>query len=235
MRLVRQLSKQQWQHIVYIALSMLSLLFAVVLNFLPGGYFQKYFGGFDAITVIVIASVIGLIALWVLQSNYSFVILKRGKTVRGVSLAAVLATALAVAIVIADYIIRYPQNINVPLPQALLFYPAIGFVVEVVFHVIPLALLLFIFKPLAISIGKERTVWIAILLVAAIEPSFQVLFQERAFMLSDIYTWMHIFVINLLQLYLFWRFDFVSMFVFRMVYYLNWHILWGTVRLDVLF
>lgn len=235
MKLVWQLVKQKWQHTIYVALSLLSLIFAIVLDFFPGAYFQKYFAGIDPIAVIAIASVMGMAALWMLQLNYGFVILKRGKTIRGISLAAVLATALAAAIVIADFIFPYPQDINVPLPQALLFYPAIGFVVEIIFHLIPLALLLFILKPLAIYIGKARVIWIGILLVAVIEPAFQVLFQERAFMLSDIYTWVHIFVINLLQLYVFWRFDFVSMFVFRMSYYLYWHILWGTVRLDVLF
>ncbi|MCB9291467.1 MAG: hypothetical protein H6560_29470 [Lewinellaceae bacterium] len=42
---------------------------------------------------------------------------------------------------------------------------------------------------------------------------------------------LHIFLINLIQLWLFKRYDFVSMYTFRLVYYLIWHIGWGWVRL----
>jgi hypothetical protein len=38
-----------------------------------------------------------------------------------------------------------------------------------------------------------------------------------------------------LQLYVFRRFDFASMYAFRLVYYAYWHILWGVIRLKVLF
>ena len=44
-----------------------------------------------------------------------------------------------------------------------------------------------------------------------------------------------VFVIAVLQLYVFRRFDFASMYSFRLVYYAWWHILWGTIRLSVLF
>ena len=55
---------------------------------------------------------------------------------------------IRVAIIIADFFIRYPEDINVPVPEALLFYPAVGFVAEIAFHVLPLALLLFVLAPL---------------------------------------------------------------------------------------
>ena len=157
------------------------------------------------------------------------------ETLRGIALSAILATALGVAIVIADIFIRYPQDTNVPVPQALLFYPAVGFVAEIIFHLVPLAIALLVLKPLAGRLGKERVVWLGMLLVAVSEPTFQVILAGKAFSLGDAYTWIHIFTISILQLYVFLRFDFVSMYVFRMIYYFYWHILWGVVRLDVLF
>ena len=51
---------------------------------------------------------------------------------------------------------------------------------------------------------------------------------------SVLYVSLHIFLINLIQLWLFKRYDFVSMYTFRLVYYLIWHIGWGWVRLEVL-
>ena len=140
---------------------------------------------------------------------------------------------LAVLIVIADFVIRYPQDINVPFPQALLFCPAVGFMAEIMFHVLPLALLLLASTPLVGRLGGERVVWLGILLVAVLEPTFQALFE--GFTWRAAYTWIHVGAIALLQLYAFRRFDFVSMVAFRLIYYAYWHILWGVIRLEVLF
>ena len=97
----------------------------------------------------------------------------------------------AVAIVVADFIIRYPEDTNVPVPQAFLFYPAVGFVAEIVFHVLPLALLLLALTPLAKGLDKDRVVWLGILVVAVLELTFQVLFEEKPYTWGALYTWIH--------------------------------------------
>jgi hypothetical protein len=71
------------------------------------------------------ASGVGAATLWALQSSYGFVIIRGGKTLRDVALSAALAIPLAVAIIIGEFIIRYPQDTNVPVPQALLLYPTL--------------------------------------------------------------------------------------------------------------
>jgi hypothetical protein len=230
----RQLG-QGWQYTTYFALSLVTLIFFVILLPSSGAYFRRFLGNMNPILVVVVASVVGAVALWVLQSNYEFVIFKGRMTLRGIALSAVFATVLAIAIVVADFFIRYPEDTNVPVPQALLFYPAIGFVAEIVFHVLPLALLLLILSPLVKSLGKERVVWFSILVVAVLEPFFQVLFEKKPFTWGAAYTWVHVFAVAFLQLYVFRRFDFASMYVFRLIYYGYWHILWGVIRLQVLF
>jgi len=45
----------------------------------------------------------------------------------------------------------------------------------------------------------------------------------------------NILLINLFQLSIFKRYDFVSMYSFRLVYYAIWHIVWGVVRLNLFF
>jgi len=163
--------------------------------------------------------VAGAVVLLLLQSRYQFALLKGKTTLQGVTLSAILATLLAMAIVIADIIIRYPQDTNVPIPQAFLFYPAVGFVAEIIFHILSLGLLLLALNPLVGWLGKERVLWLGILLVAVIEPTFQVLFGGRAFSWGAVYTWIHVFAIAFLQLYVFRRFDFFSMYSFRLFYY----------------
>jgi hypothetical protein len=42
-------------------------------------------------------------------------------------------------------------------------------------------------------------------------------------------------LINLCQLLIFRRYDFISMYTFRIAYYMLWHVLWGYARLRLLF
>ena len=223
------------QYVFYSALCLAALAFAIVILPLSAAYFRRFFGSANPLLVILAASVIGTAALFFLQSRFSFVILKGPETLRGIGLSALLATGFAVAIVIADFVIRYPEDTNVPVPQAFLFYPAIGFVAEIAFHVLPLAILLAALSPLARRLGRERVIWLGILAVAILEPTFQVLFEGSALTWRDAYTWVHVFAFAALQLYVFKRFDFTSMYSFRLVYYAYWHILWGVLRLHVLF
>ncbi|MHA1939988.1 MAG: hypothetical protein ACW97O_17430 [Candidatus Thorarchaeota archaeon] len=227
--------ERTWQYAAYILISLVGLIFIVILLPSSGIYFRRFFGELNALIVTVLASIVGAFALWLLQEKSNFVLFMGKGTIRGVKLSAVLASVLAMAIVVADFFIRYPEDTNVPIPQALLFYPAVGFIAEIVFHVLPLALLLIFLNPLGGWIGKERVIWLGILVVAVLEPTFQVLFEGRAFTWGAAYTWIHVFALAFLQLYTFRRFDFVSMYSFRLVYYAYWHILWGVIRLKVLF
>lgn len=222
------------QYIFYAALWLIALAFTAVLITSTGPYFGRFFGTAHPLLVVAVGSGVGVAALWVL-SRYGFAIIKGRATLHGVGLSVVLATALAVAIVIADSVIRYPRDLNVPLPQALLFYPAVGLVAEVIFHLLPLAVLLPTLNLVAGRLGRERVVWLGILLVAVFEPTFQVVLGGTGSVWGNVYTWLHVFVIAVLQLYVFRRFDFASMYSFRLIYYTYWHILWGTIRLDVLF
>jgi hypothetical protein len=50
-----------------------------------------------------------------------------------------------------------------------------------------------------------------------------------------IYIAIHLFVFTITQLIIFKNHDLLSMFGFRLAYYMIWHIVWGYLRLDLLF
>ena len=77
--------------------------------------------------------------------------------------------------------------------------------------------------------------WIGIFVVAALEPTFQVTSEEEPSSWAAAYTWAHILAFGLLQLYVFRRYDFLSLYSFRLFYYAYWHIAWGVMRLELLF
>ena len=223
------------QYAAYAALSL--AVFVVTASILPSSEadFQRFLGNVDPLLVVVASSLAGAAALALLYATYGFEILKGRATLRGIGVSAMLATLLGVAIIVADLLLGYPEGINVPMPQALLFYPAIGFVAEILFHVVPLALVLLVLTPFRKRLGSDRTVWLGIFLVAALEPIFQVTFEDAPFSGIARYTLGHVFIIALLQLMVFRRYDFVSMYAFRLFYYAYWHIIWGVIRLKVLF
>jgi hypothetical protein len=146
-----------------------------------------------------------------------------------VGFAAAIGTIFGLWQVCADLlVVRFPKDINVPAPQSVLFYPAIGYVVEVLFHALPLVVLLVVLDRLPERFKPNGTVatWSCIVFVSLLEP---VLVHLR--MGASTYVAIFVFVFTLAQLYVFRRYDFVSMYALRLVFYLWWHVIWGYWRL----
>jgi hypothetical protein len=216
-------------------LSVLAVALVAILVPSHSALFLPYFGGLHPLLVMGIVVALGAVLLPLLQSRGGFQVLKAETGLRPMALAAGLATLFAIEVVLADTFIRYPEDMNAALPQALLFYPAIAFVVEIIFHVTPLAILLAAMSPVLDRLGADRLAWIVILLTALLEPTFQLGFQEEPFSWAGLYTWVHLLALNLVQLWLFRRHDFITMYAFRFSYYIYWHIVWGYLRLSILF
>jgi hypothetical protein len=223
------------QYLAYACLSIAVVGLTAIVAQSSSTYYQRFYGGADSVLVAIGASLVGAVALRVLMARGGFEIVRGRATLRGMAVSAGLATLMGVAIIIADLFIRYPENLNVPVPEALLFYPTIGFVAEIVFHVLPLTILMLVLSPLHRRLGADRLVWLCIVIVAVSEPVFQVAFEPDPFSWPAAYTGVHVFVFALLQLAVFRRYDFASMYSFRLFYYVYWHIVWGVIRLDVLF
>ena len=194
--------------------------------------FESYFGSIPPLLAIAFVTVVGFVSLGLLRSGGWFQI-RTSNTLRGVGFSAAIATIFGIWQACADlFVTRFPKDINVPAPQSLLFYPAMGYVVEVLFHALPLAVLLVVLGRLPLKLKPNTTIviWLCIVFVASLEP---VLVHMR--MGSSAYVGAFVFVFTLVELYVFRRYDFVSMYSFRLVYYLWWHIIWGYLRLRWLF
>ena len=91
---------------------------------------------------IVLVVVLGAVLWIVILSRSWFVVYEPGAVRRGLPFVVVLPTLLAAGMIVVDLLVVLPPDFNVRFPDSLFFYPAIGFVVEVVFHLLPLAALL---------------------------------------------------------------------------------------------
>jgi hypothetical protein len=130
----------------FLAFGILSLVaagFTAVLSLSQDGarFFEAYFGSVPPLLAIALTALVGFGSLGFLRSRGWFEIYS-SRSVRGVGVSAAIATLFGVWQICADLLVtRFPKDINVPSPQSWLFYPAIGYVVEVFFHALPLALL----------------------------------------------------------------------------------------------
>jgi hypothetical protein len=231
-RSVERLGERQ-QYVALGVLSFTAVMLTGLLSVSPdaAGLFEPYFGSIPSLLAIGMTAALGFVSLGYLLSR-GFRI-RSGSIWHGVGFAAVSATIFGIWQTCIDlFVTRFPKDLNVPAPQSLLFYPVMGYVVEVVFHALPLALLLLVLDriPGKLRPSNSALIWICIITVAALEP---VLVHMR--MGASPYVGVFVFVFTLVELDLFRRYDFVSMYAFRLVFYLWWHIAWGYVRLRWLF
>ena len=235
-RIMQLPSDERSQWMVLVVLFLGTAVLTGLLSVSQVRYFQPYFGRVPPLLVVSLVSLVGVVSLRFLRSR-GFAIYARQENGRGLIVAVTAATLFAVEAIIADFRIVFPHALNVPPPQSLLFYPAIASVVEITFHALPLSLFLVALDPLFKERNPNRLVWVCIVITSLLEPVFQVVAgsAEKPFSWADAYVGVHVFAINLVQLYVFRRYDFVSMYSLRMAYYLSWHIVWGYVRLQVLF
>jgi hypothetical protein len=198
--------------------------------------FQNYFGSSHPLLVVFLLGLLGFLLLLFLVSQQFFVVFSR-TTLKECAIGFGLAACFAFIAIVVDVNVKFPKGMNMLFPESLLFYPVIGFCVEIVFHVLPLSILILIFSRFFRQTEKPKTLWLSIAIVSLIEPVFQSVsgFSAQVPVWVLVWTGVHVFLINLGQLIIFKRSGFVWMYLFRLVYYLFWHVAWGYFRLRVLF
>ena len=225
----------QWRAYALLSLAVIGL--AAVSTVTNPESFRPYVGSVPPLVAIVLVVVLGAVLWIVILSRDWFVVYEPGAVRRGLPFVVVLPTLLAAGMVVVDLLVVLPPDFNVRFPDSLSFYPAIGFVVEVVFHLLPLTVLLLAASARFGDVDRPELTWGVIVTVAGLEPAFQVGlgFSQSIPLWASAYVGANVFAFNLGQLYYFRRFDFLAMYSFRLVYYLLWHVAWGHVRLQALF
>ncbi len=174
--------RAQRQSIAY-ALAAFGLLFAtqVLLSNGRRADFAPYFGAIDPRLAIAAIAVVGAAALTLLNDRAWRPIVLAAQPLAAVQwfVAAVPFAMLAIGV---DRLLGFPRDINVPAPWSLLFYPVMGFVVEVAFHAAPLALL-----AVMLTARLQKT-WACLALVALIEPLFR-----RPSRISRLQRWSYLY------------------------------------------
>ena len=188
------------------------------------------------ITNPVIATVIVVVsgfAAWRVLLQRSW-IAARASTQQALVLIMVLGMVLPIPVIVVDLFGGFSPDINVPGPDAFLFYPSIALLAEMVFHVIPLAAFAFIANRLQAQPRAFQLTGFCIAL--AIEPVLQVVWGSSSSPLwANAYVGLHLLIFNAIGLYILRRHGLLAAYLYRLSYYSVWHLLWGYLRMEVLF
>lgn len=217
---------------VTVLLSLGAVAAAFVLRGSGSDAYAFVLGPLDPVATTLAVSVCGLLALRVLTRRGWFH--AGGGSRRGCWIAVGVGSALTIPVIAVDVLGGFPPEMNVPAPASLAFYPSIAVVAEFAFHAVPLGLVALAAD--LVSSSDSRARWSAMALAALPEPVLQVAWGAAySPVWANVYVGVHLLAFNLIGLALFRRHGFLTVYLYRLVYYAVWHVIWGHLRLDVLF
>ncbi len=208
------------------------LVMTGILSYSNGVIFRRFLGSVNPLVAIGASAIAGFLALSFLQAKGWFSI---GAGVQLPLRYTLLAVASAFFSILIDLKTVFPGDMNIQYPESLLFYPTIGFFVEIVFHVLPLTALFFLITAIFKTYDAGKVTWFCIPIVAILEPTYQAIYMQANPTWVIVSVWVNLFFFNSVQLLIFKRYDFITMYFFRLIFYLIWHIAWGYFRLELLF
>jgi len=223
------------QSSIFLAISLSMLIITGILYVRDYEAYSRFFGRANPVLVVIFTIIVGSFLMSRLRSTMALKVYTAAPKTR-ILVIVVIPLVLFCGIVWVDTRGVFPQDLNIAFPESLLFYPSIAYIVEIIFHIVPFALCVFIITTVFKQCQQTTVLLITIPLVALFEPIFQIMtFGGNYPGWAIAYVGTNILVINLAQLWLFVKYDFVSMYAFRLVYYVLWHIIWGAFRVQWLF
>jgi len=228
--------EERLQYFVFIGISLTIVGLTGAAYSLDRLTFEQFIGDMNPLGPMILIVILGIALMLYLDSRGWFSIWTK-EDVKGVPFWLALAAVFALITVLIDIKFVLPEDINVPLPESLLYYPSMGFAAEVLFHLLPITLILFALTSHFGDKGLKKNTWVCILAVAIVEPLFQIVVgvSEPQPLWTSVFLGLNLYFFSLSQLIVFKRYGFVWMYGMRLVYYVLWHIVWGYYRLDILF
>jgi hypothetical protein len=205
---------------------------SVVLDRLEPGVYRFLLGDLHPVLVTATAALLGWLALrWLTTVGWFDAGAPDGRTV---AFAAAFGAALTAPVIVVDLLGGFPPGMNVGFPASLLFYPSIAVVAESTFHLVPLALAATAWKRTRLE--RSHALLFGMAVAALVEPVLQVAWgSETSPTWANAYVGFHLLVFNVAALAMFRRWGFIALCAFRVGYYAIWHVLWGHLRLSLLF
>ncbi|MFN4024400.1 MAG: hypothetical protein ACK4MQ_06185 [Hyphomonas sp.] len=223
---------ERWQ---LLSAGLIAAILLGVLHHMAPGSTARFFGGLHPLPVVLAVTGAGLLGLRLLRAPGAWPLAgSRPRPAIQARIALACALPFCIAVTLADLAFRFPPGISLTGWAAAAFYPAMAVVAVICFHVLPAALIAGLRRALAHRAGQPMPWLPAALAAALVEPLFQIS-HAGGFSAISVFTFLHVFAFNLLALHLLRVWGFLPSLLMRLGYYAWWHLIWGALRLDLLF
>ena len=192
---------------------------------------ERWFGSIPAVAALPIVGLVGYGTLTFLRSRGYWDDSDEGWRPGSFPYAVAGSVPFAAIAIAVDSLFGFSEDMNVAWPASVLFYPMIALVAEVLFHLAPLGAVVLLSKSRWSGLTLDARSIGVIGGVALVEPTFQVVANPTL----AAFVFPHVYLIGFVQLLLLRKYGYVAMVAFRLSYYLLWHIVWGALRLPILF
>lgn len=219
----------------YTLLIIVVLALVFWINRADPGVFDRFLGHIHPLMVTILCGITGMICLSYLCLSFGLPVFQL-PTLRSSILPFTGAMVFGTIVIVLDLWLQLPEDLNVRFPISVGFYPAIGFIAEIVFHVAPVTLMASSMLGLRVIVQREKVLLTSLIFTAFFEPLYHIAAMLRSGEYDLLTLWIigiHIWMINLFQLFVFRKSGFYHMFLFRLGYYLIWHVAWGYFRLEM--
>lgn len=199
----------------FFSFSLLALIGLFLSRWLPGADFTRVFLDQPPILVVMLALGAGAVALFKLQpSGWA----APGRPTTTLMLRALLTGALfAVPLIVFDLAVGVNEA-TVAFPDGLAYYPVVGYVFEVVFHLLPLYLVVSV---------MPRAFWPAATLAALAEPAW-LIWTTGALDPGTAALAVTLAALGAYQIVTLRAAGFGPAFTLRLGFYIAWALLWGS-------
>jgi len=151
------IAAEQLQFMVFFGLSLGVISLSVIAYIANPLQFQRFLGSFNPLAVITLLAVAGGIFLSILLARNWFSIWIPGQPNRFI-LAVSLAVFMAGVMIFVDIKVVFHRDLNVLFPRSLMYYPVIDYGVQMLFHVLPLSLLLLLITTIS-NLSYDAVIW----------------------------------------------------------------------------
>jgi hypothetical protein len=126
--------------VTYLLISAVVFVLTAIGRLPARDFYQKFLGEISPLLTISVSILLGFVCLVVLSIRGWFGV-TAGEDTKRLWPAAILAGFPPLVAVVIDLFVRFPKDMNQVFPGSLAFYPSIGFLVEVLFHLVPITVL----------------------------------------------------------------------------------------------
>ncbi len=219
----------------FVLIALLELALAAGGWWYDPSFYSTFLGTINPVLLILVASIAAAPLAALFDLGFPKGVRPRPAKVRGY-LPPLAGACFGLLFIPVDLHFRLPEDLNVLFPTSLLYYPVLGYIVDVLFHLVPFVVLNKVFEIVLPSARNELRGLLALGPCLLAEPLFQVsLISSEYSMLFKAILFFFLVAYSACQLFLLVKYGFHHMLAFRYGHYLVWHMIWGMIRLRVLF